>query len=534
MNDADLIDDRALEMEPEPEHQNGRRGWAGWFISVAFHSLLIAVMSCVYFLVKKEELDAPPTHTVTIPPPKQVEEKPKDRTFDEKIDLPIPVESDVANPMTALDLPVEKNETEDELEQAVAKGREEAIADMEAGAVGLTMAIGAGSNSKGMFGNRNGGAKRRAIGQGGGTRGSERTVDGALRWLKRHQSPNGMWDPVKYPANCSDDPKCEPGKYANVGDAETTTAMTAYAVLCFLGAGYDHQSPNPYKATVKKGLDYLISIQKADGSLGTHNYQNAIATMALAEAYGMTSDPDLKTPAQNGVNIILARQNQDLAKVAGDAKTKDPYGSFGWDYSGPNARSDSSVTGWNVMALKSALGANLSIGNGMEGSKHWLETVWKANNPDWAKLDPYKGESVFPYQYFSDQANGGANGHQGLACVGAVSAVFLGHHAGDPMLESLCNTIMNKQTPAAYPCNTYYMYYNTIAMFQVGGDRFKKWNGQVRDMLVNAQKKGNGCLDGSWDWEGTAFHGYDVGRVLSTVYCCLSLEVYYRYDQIAK
>ncbi|MBA3707640.1 MAG: terpene cyclase/mutase family protein [Planctomycetes bacterium] len=534
VNGNDEFVDGAEDGSEEEDDRRQGSGWAGWLISFTFHALLIGLMTTIYFLVKPPDVDVPPVRVATIEPPPKKEEKPKEeRTLETTVELDVQADSDHPNPISQLDLPVENSEREEESDNPVAKGREEAVADSEMGGSGAFMAIGAGGGSSGMFGSRTGGGKKRAVGKFGGSKGSESAVDAALRWFKKHQSPNGMWDPVKYPANCTEDPKCEPGKYSNVGDAETTMAMTGYAVLCFLGAGYDHQTPNKYKAVVKKGLDYMISAQKADGSLGTHNYQNAIATMALAEAFAMTGDPALKTPAQNGVNTILARQNQDLAKAPAAAGTKDPYGGFGWDYSAPNGRSDSSVTGWNVMALKSALAAQLNIGNGMEGAKQWLEKVWKANNPDWAKLDPYKGESVFPYQYMSDQANGGAPGHQGLACVGAVCAVFLGHHAGDTMLESLCNTIMNKQTPAAYPCNTYYMYYNTLAIFQVGGERFKRWNTTVRDMLVNAQKKGNGCFDGSWDWEGTAFHGYDVGRVLSTAYCCLSLEVYYRYAQVA-
>jgi hypothetical protein len=531
----DFIDDatRAGEKEHVGDSRP-RSGWAGWLISFAFHALLIGLMSTIYFLVQQPEVDVPPVRVAMIEAPPKKEEKPKEeRTLETTVELDVQAESDHPNPISQLELPAEDSEREEESESPVAKGREEAVADTELGSTGAFMAIGAGGGGAGMFGSRTGGGKKRAVGKFGGSKGSESAVDAALRWFKKHQSANGCWDSVKYVDNCTEAPKCEPGTYANVGDNETTMAMTGYAVLCFLGAGYDHQTPNKFKAVVKKGLDYIVSAQKPDGSLGTHNYQNAIAAMALAEAYAMTGDIALKTPAQKAVDIILARQNQDLANAPAAGAT-DPYGSFGWDYSRPNARSDSSVTGWNVMALKSALAAQLNIGNGMEGAKRWLEKVWKANNPDWAKLDPYTGESVFSYQYYSDQPNGGKLGTSvGLSCIGALCAVFLGHHAGDPMLETLANTIANKQTPAAYPCNTYYMYYNTLAMFQVGGPRWKKWNGTVRDVLVNAQRKGNGCFDGSWDWEGTAFHGYAVGRVLSTAYCCLSLEVYYRYAQVA-
>jgi hypothetical protein len=522
--------------EDDGEAQAGN-GWAGWLISGTFHVLLMFVMWGIYWVVKEPDTETPPVRVATIDQPPKKEEKPKvERTLETQVELQVEADSNVPSPITELNLPVEDSQREEDQENPVPKGREEAVADSEMGGSGAFMAVGAGGGSAGMFGSRSGGGKKRAIGKFGGSRGSESAVDAALRWFKKHQSPNGCWDHVKYPANCTEDPKCEPGGGNHAGNIEA--AMTGYAVLCFLGAGYDHQTPNKYKNVVKKGIDYLVSIQGPTGMIGERNYENAIATMALAEAYAMTGDPALKAPAQHGVDAVLAHQNQVSAPAAAapaapvdPAKKNEGYGTgFGWDYVGPDARNDSSVTGWNVMALKSALAGQLNIGNGMEGAKRWLDTVWKATNPDWAKFDPYKDESKYPYSYMSDQ--GAPVGHQNMACVGAVCSVFLGHHAGDTMLETLSNYIMAHQMPGAYPCNTYYMYYNTLAIFQVGGDRWQKWNGTVRDMLVGAQRKGNGCFDGSWDPNGTQFPGNEIGRVLSTAYCCLCLEVYYRYAQV--
>jgi hypothetical protein len=525
LNEEELLEGEGEEEDKEPS------GIGGWFISIGVHSLVLLIFGYMVYAQSVEETELPPMKVTTIdPPPKKEEKKDLERNIENQVEINVANEADVAAPINQLDVPIEeKTTTEEENEADVAKGREEAVASSETGSTGAFMAIGAGGGSAGMFGSRTGGGKRRALAKGGGTRASESAVDAALRWFKRHQSPNGMWDSEKYPVNCTENPKCEPG--TSHGSSDANVAMTGYAVLCFLGAGYDHKTPNKYKTTVEKGLEYLRSIQTGDGNLGPRNYEHAVATMALAEAYAMTNDPDLKQPAQKGLNVLIARQLKD-------GKNNDPYNALGWDYVEPKAeRIDSSVSGWCVMALKSGLAGGLNVGNSMDGAKKWLRRHWEATNPDWKKLtDPYADTSNFAYTWdtVTDKVNVGAPGSNShdLAPVGALCAVFLGHHGGDIMLETLCNHVMKYQFPAKYPCNTYYMYYNTLAVFQAGGPRWEKWNNTVRDMLVNAQRKGDGCFDGSWDFQGTHFHGHEIGRVLSTAYCCLSLEVYYRYKQV--
>jgi hypothetical protein len=184
------------------------------------------------------------------------------------------------------------------------------------------------------------------------------------------------------------------------------------------------------------------------------------------------------------------------------------------------------------MALKAAKSAGLDVGDGWEGAKAWLDGAWKAANPgkDPASMGSDE-ESGFPYTW--NAVNDETKHPETRTCIGALCAVFLGKRPGDGMLDSMINYVCSKDMPKAYPTNTYYMYYNTLAVFQYGGEKWKDWNATVRDMLVNAQHgNGTGCFNGSWDYEGTKFHGSEVGRLLSTAYCCLSLEVYYRYERV--
>ena len=497
-----------------------------WLLSIGTHALVVGIMAAMVYAAVPEEVELPPIRVepVAMLPPKPPEHTPIVPDHSE-LAITVTDQPTVTEPLTTITVDDVETST-DENHDVGNPGNEQAVSNQETGSTGAFLTMGPSGGGASMFSKRIGIGKHRATAkhQDGGRTSS---VESALRWFKRHQSPNGMWDVDQYQSNCMDGvPKCEPG-VNQAGKADI--ACTAYALMCYLGAGYDHQTPNKYRATVAKAMDWLLAQQNAEGLFGERNYEHAIATMALAEALGMSSDTRLKEPAQKAVNVILERQAKDP-----NAKDK-AYGGLGWDYvAGNAARNDTSVTGWNLMALKSALGAGLQVGSGMTGAKAWLERTWKAANPGWKTLDPYQGESGFPYTFdaTTEKVGGNGAGEMHLSCVGALCAVYLGHHQGDVMLETMANTIMKNNFPTTYPTNTYFLYYNTLAIFQIGGERWDKWNLHVAKLLATAQRADESCFNGSWDYAGTGFHGHETGRLLSTAYACLSQEVIWRYEQV--
>ena len=74
--------------------------------------------------------------------------------------------------------------------------------------------------------------------------------------------------------------------------------------------------------------------------------------------------------------------------------------------------------------------------------------------------------------------------------------------------------------------NDYYWYYGTLAMYQLQGDYWQRWNEALQKTLLERQIK-DGPLAGTWDTD-TVWGGYG-GRIYTTAIATLSLEVYYRF-----
>ena len=78
----------------------------------------------------------------------------------------------------------------------------------------------------------------------------------------------------------------------------------------------------------------------------------------------------------------------------------------------------------------------------------------------------------------------------------------------------------------------YYWYYATLAMFQVGGDPWTKWNKAMDSAMVDTQRKDTDYCMYKGSWDNLDAWGGDGGRVYSTAVMAMCLEVYYRYEVV--
>ena len=78
--------------------------------------------------------------------------------------------------------------------------------------------------------------------------------------------------------------------------------------------------------------------------------------------------------------------------------------------------------------------------------------------------------------------------------------------------------------------DTYYWYYATQVMLNLGGPEWYQWNRVMRRVLIQTQCQ-DGCAAGSWDPERPApdIWGMKGRTVVTTTLSTLTLEVYYRY-----
>ncbi|MFM8571074.1 MAG: prenyltransferase/squalene oxidase repeat-containing protein [Pirellula sp.] len=374
-------------------------------------------------------------------------------------------------------------------------GLSESLAPAAGIAAQSNAAMRAGLNS------RSSETKRELLKKFGGTTETERAVSMALKWLAQHQNPQtGAWT-WSHSLICSG--QCDrPGnKTASMNGA------TGMALMCFLGAGQTHME-GEYKETVFKGLSFLIQSMKVQGGYGAwwaggsadDMYGHGIAAIAMCEAYGMTRDPRLQEAAQLSINYLTPAQNPQTG---------------GWHYTPyiqQKMPGDTSVVGWQMMAIKSAA---------MSGLVYDIDTIRRAN----FFLDTMMVPGGFGYHYSMDSKQKNPLEYRAaMTACGVLCRMYSGWKKDEPSIKA---AVAKFAEDGPSKSDIYYNYYATQAMKQYGGAEWDSWNNRMRDQLVSSQvQTGHGA--GSWFVDNG--HSSDAGgRLYITCMSTMMLEVYYRY-----
>lgn len=338
------------------------------------------------------------------------------------------------------------------------------------------------------FQGRGAGRRRELLEKGGGTPASEAAVALALQWLAAHQRPDGGWN---------FDHTRGPGRRTSPNPGTMTAAYngaTAIALLPFLGAGQTHQTGN-YQETVAKGLDFLIKRQRRDGGFWEREaemYSHGLAAICICEAYAMTQDPKFQEPAQDALDYIIRAQD----RLGG-----------GWRYK-PGQAGDTSVLGWQLMALKSGAMAGLDVPTTtFAGASRFLDSVAMDGGITYGYEEPGRGDAV--------------------TAVGLLSRMYLGWTKEKPELGQGV-ILLSEAGPSDF--NIYYNYYATQVIHHWGGELWDDWNNKLRPQLVASQIR-EGPAAGTWYFEDD--HGtIPGGRLYCTAMATMILEVYYRHMPI--
>ena len=332
----------------------------------------------------------------------------------------------------------------------------------------------------------------------GGTKQSEDAVDRGLGYLARMQEPDGRWTRVE-------DDRPHADRQRNSHDM----ACTGFAVLAFLAHNERPDKPGPYHDTVASAIDYLISQQDEDGDLrgprefrgggsdAANMYDQGIATYALAECAIMTHDPRITEAALKAARFIVAAQDRN---------------SGGWRYS-PNEYGDSSVFGWQIMALHSAEQVGFEIPQEtLDGAKRYIESCGEGRHAFLAGYQP----------------------HTGATPAMTAEILFCRMLLDMPMDEEgidEATRFLAREPPDRRNVNLYYWYYASLSMLHMQDRLWKDWNILTRESLIATQHRTGesaGCWDNDHQW------GSRGGHVFTTAMATLTLEVYYRYLPLRK
>lgn len=353
------------------------------------------------------------------------------------------------------------------------------------------------------------GLKNDLLSKYGGSELTEASVAAGLEWLRKQQKKDGSWSLQ--------------GPYSGgISSLDNVPAATALALLAFQGAGNTRYS-GEHSHVVKRGWAWLLKHQNQDGSFAPSVrsnealfYTQAICTIALCELITQEDRSNLKErkQAKTAVNFLLENQHKELG---------------GWKYT-PQESSDLSVTGWCVMALKTAEMAEIPIPiTTYTCISEFLDSV------------SYDDGGGYVYQLINGKVTANEK-RPSMTATGLLCREYLGWEQDTPALLRGAATLVEDKNLILFPApqktqlaeenytNVYGWYSTTMALKGLGpyNRYWRKWNAVLSRELPRHQEPRSSKEAGSWEptYDEYAFGG---GRLYVTCLSIFCLEVYYRY-----
>ena len=282
-----------------------------------------------------------------------------------------------------------------------------------------------------------------------------------LDYLAKSQSENGNWSDNSY------------GSEAGV---------VGLATLAKLARGDDPEF-GPYRVSVKRSLNYILARQdKNTGYIGSSMYNHGFATLALAEAYGITNDLRLGPALRKATDLIIGSQK-------GNKKGA-------WRYGPESKDADTTVSGAQMVALFAARNAGLSV----------PETAIEKGKDFFLSCQDSSGG-------FGYTSKSGPN--QPRSAIGCL-VLALAKDTDSKAYKLSVEYLMNNVEHASQGHKFYSLYYTSQAVFRADPTLWRTWN------VKNAKRlRATQADDGSWNG--------NYGKAFSTSAALLSLALNYRY-----